>query len=275
MNTSDNSELMPFYLPGTTEFVQALQLFLSNTTEYQMLHPWYLELLKSLPEKRYFLEIGIGDGSSLTQDADKQFQLGIAIEKSVELLPLIAKNCPNTHVIGKAIENVSDEEIRQLIVQNDTDFINNKTDAVFDLIQVVHVLYYLQDSEWKALFSRLASQVRVGGVIFAVLQDESSDYFGLYHHLTPHRYNLREVGEWFQSQFSNYQVTTEILEGKVISDSLEVIQQISEFMLCYLPFEPLPPRQLITKWIQDTLRDHDELYIARNPQRVLICRRLY
>lgn len=117
-----DSTLMPFYLPGTPHFVQTLQLFLAHTDEYEALYPWYLQFLESLQSKRFFLEIGIGDGGSLSKDTDQHFQLGIAIEKSVSLLPIINQNCPNTQVIGKQIEQVSEQEIRTLLADNTPDF---------------------------------------------------------------------------------------------------------------------------------------------------------
>jgi SAM-dependent methyltransferase len=269
--------LMPFYLPGTPRYVQALQLFLSHTNEYEVFRPWYLQFLQSLTSKRYFLEIGVGDGSSLTQDTDQHFQLGIAIEKNVSLLPTICENCPNTRVIGKPIEDVDDQEIRTLLAKSDYSFSNKEEgEPIFDLIQLVHLLYYFEPEDRKNLFRRLAKQVRPGGVIFAALQDETSDYFSLYHQLTPHTYNLRKIGEWFQSEFKDWQVTTEDLPGKVTSDSLDTAQQMTEFALCLLPFSPLPPRLLITQWIKDTLWQADSgLYVANNPQRIIVCHRMY
>jgi hypothetical protein len=250
--------------------------FFRIPNEYEVFRPWYLQFLQSLTSKRYFLEIGVGDGSSLTQDTDQQFQLGIAIEKNLNLLPTICENCPNTRVIGKPIEDVDEPEIRALLAKSDSSFSNNEeSEAIFDLIQLVHVLYYLKEDDWKKLFRRLVKQVRVGGVIFAALQDETSDYFCLYHQLTPHTYNLRKTGEWFQSEFKDWQVTTEILPGKVTTDSLDTAQQMTEFMLCYLPFSPLPQRHLLTQWIKETLWQADSsLYVANNPQRILVCRRM-
>jgi len=268
--------LMPFYLPGTPRYVQALQFFLAHTDEYEVFHPWYLRFLESLQLKQYFLEIGIGDGNSLTKDTDQHFQSGIAIEKNVSLLPTICQNCPNTRVIGKPFEQVSDQEIRALLADNNPDFqANDDGEAIFDLIQLVHFLYYLQEADWKALFRRLAKQVRIGGAIFAALQDETSDYFSLYHQFTPHTYNLRKTGEWFQAEFDDWQVTSEVLPGKVTGHSLETAQQIAEFMLCYLPFNPLPQRDKITQWIKDTIWQADSgLYVANNPQRAIVCRRM-
>ncbi len=257
-------------MPGKSNFAEALQLFLMHTNEYEVLLPWYLDFLQSLTLKRYFLDIGAGDGSSLTSEADKNFRLGIAIEKTDTLLSAICKNCPNTRVIGKQIEEVNDKEIRALLTNNEN------SDTIFDLIQMIHFLYYLKEEERKNLFRRLAIQVRVGGVILAVLQDETSDYYSLYHKNTPHSYNLRKTGEWFQAEFANWQVTSEVLPGKVTCHNLETAQRIVEFMLCYLKFNPLPKRNMITKWIKDTLWQADiSLYVANNPQRIIVCRRMH
>lgn len=270
------SEIMPFYLPGSSHYVQALQFFLAHTNEYEVFHPWYVKFLDSLTSKRYFLEIGVGDGSSLTQDTDKYFQLGIAIEKNISLLPAIYKKCQRTCVIGKPIEEVNDQEIIDLLVKHDLSFSYNENhDGIFDLIQLVHFLYYLKEDEWKNLFHRLAEKVRIGGVIFAALQDETSDYFSLYHQFTPYSYNLRKTGEWFQAEFDNWQVTTEVLPGKVTCRDLVTAQRIAEFMLCYLEFSPLPQRDQITGWIKDALWQEDsDLYVANNPQRIIVCRRI-
>ena len=106
---ASNSDQMPFYLPGSPRFVKALQLFLQNTTEYEVLRPWYDQFLSTIPRKQRYLDIGTGDGSSLTNQADRQFNFGIGVEQNEELLPIIHQHCPNIEVIGGQWEDVSDD----------------------------------------------------------------------------------------------------------------------------------------------------------------------
>ena len=139
-------------------------------------------------------------------------------------------------------------------------------------------MYYIPESQHRAFFQQITKLVRPGGVILASLQDETSDYYALYHQFAPYRYNLRRLGEWFEAEFgqSGWHVTSELLPGEVATDSLEVAQQIAEFMLCYVRFEPLPKKSEIESWVKDTLWQAEKgLYLAKNPQRMLVCRRIF
>ena len=126
------------------------------------------------------------------------------------------------------------------------------------------------------MLRRVARLVRPGGCILACLQDETSDYYKLYHQVTPYRYNLRHLGEWFADEFDQlgWEVSSEILPGGVVTDSLETAQCIAEFMLCYVEFNPLPKQALIEEWVRTAIyQPVTGWYIAQNPQRVLVCRR--
>ena len=269
------TEQMPFYLPGSPRFVQALRLFLQHTNEYEVLRPWYDQFLTTIHRKQRYLDIGTGNGSSLTNQADRQFNFGIGVEQNEELLPIIREHCPNIQTIGGQWEDVSDEQLFELLGQQDPTFEGGDLDGgVFDLVQIVHLLYYLPVWEHFTLLKRVASLVRPGGVILACLQDESSEYYQLYHNFTPYKYNLRYLAEWFECEFSRrgWGATSHVLPGEVITDNFDVARQIAEFMLCYVRFDPLPKQAEIDEWVQEHLwKPERGLYVAQNPQRVMVC----
>ncbi len=272
---------MPFYLPGSPRFVQALQLFLQHTNEYDVLSPWYEKFLDTITHKAYYLDIGTGNGASLTNQADRQFKFGIGIEQNKELLPIIRQNCPNIATIGGLWGEVTDEQLFELVAEHDPtlrDFADNiaQNDGIFDLVQLVHLLYYLPVWEHFRLLRHISTLVRPNGVILVSLQDETSEYYQLYHDFTPYKYNLRHLAEWFECEFSRrgWEVSSEVLPGEVTTDDFDVARQIAEFMLCYVRFDPLPKRAEINSWVQENLwKPERGLYVAQNPQRVMICRR--
>lgn len=269
---------MPFYLPGSPRFVQALQLFLEHTTEYEMLRPWYDQFLNTIPRKHCYLDIGTGNGASLTNQADRQFKFGIGVEQNEELLPIIREHCPNIQVIGTQWEELTDEQLFELVAQQDPTLnVGDSSHGTFDLVQLVHLLYYLPVWQHFGFLRRVANLVRPGGVIFAALQDDTSEYYKLYHDFTPYKYNLRHLAEWFECEFSRrgWEVTSEVLPGEVATDNFDVARQIAEFMLCYVSFDPLPEQSEIESWVKEHLwKPERGLYVAQNPQRVMVCRRL-
>lgn len=272
----ESAERMTFYLPGSTQFAHELQLYLQHTTEFQILRQWYDKFLDSVECKQRYLDIGPGKGTSLTNQADRQFDFGVAIEKDEAFIPSIKQHCPNIEIISQMWQNVTEGYLREFVVSHDSTF-DYSDDGIFDLVQAVHLLYYIPESQHQRFFRQIAKLVRPSGVIFAVLQEETSDYYALYHEFVPYGYNLRRLGEWFEDEFGqSWHVTSEVLTGEVATDNLEIAQQIAEFMLCYVEFEPLPLKSEIEAWIKERLwQPENGLYLAKNPQRVLMCRRLF
>lgn len=271
---SGTDEEVPFYLPGSPEFVRGLQLFLRHTNEYESLLPWHERFIDSLPRRGAYLEIGAGDGSSLTARADRCFRFGIVVEKNEELVPSIRAHCPNALVIARDWGELHDGELAALVAHHDPSLLGG---GLFDLVQLAHVLYYFTPAQQRTILRRLARLVRPGGAMLLCLQDESSDYHALYHTFSPHYYNLRHLGEWFAAELGDegWAVTGEVLAGAVITDQRAIAQQIAEFMICYLPFAPLPRRAVLARWVEARLwRAAERRYVANNPQRVVVCRRL-
>ncbi|HWU86217.1 MAG TPA: methyltransferase domain-containing protein [Kofleriaceae bacterium] len=268
------AEEMPFYLPGSPEFVQGLQLFLRHTNEYDALLPWYDRFIDSLPVRNAYLEIGAGDGSSLTAHADRRFRFGVVVEKNEELVPSIRAHCPSALVLSRDWNELTEGELAALVAQREPALLGGER-GLFDLVQLAHVLYYFAPAQQRLLLRRLAPLVRPGGAMLLCLQDESSDFHALYHTFSPHYYNLRHLGEWFAAEFEDqgWRVTSEVLSGEVTTDQKAIAQQIAEFMICYLPFAPLPRRAALARWVETKLwRAAERLYVARNPQRVVVCR---
>jgi hypothetical protein len=273
----DYAKRMEFYLPGSTRFAHALLLFLDHTNEYEVFRPWYDKFIDSVAWKHRYLDIGTGNGASLTNQTDRKFNFGIAIEKDEALLPAIKQHCPNIQIVPQMWQEVTEAYLREFVASHDSTF-DPSDDGIFDLVQAVHLLYYIPESQHQTFFRQITKLVRPSGVILASLQDETSDYYALYHEFVPYEYNLRRLGEWFEAEFgqSGWHVTSEVLQGEVATDNLEVAQQIAEFMLCYVEFEPLPKKSEIEAWIKERLWQPEKgLYLAKNPQRVLICRRLF
>lgn len=272
---ASGGEDMPFYLPGSHQFVQALQLFLRHTTEYESLHPWYVEFLHSLPHRRTYLDVGAGDGSSLTAHADRNFDFGVLIEKDQELRPALQTHCPKAQVLSCDWDEVSEDALVALVGAHSAALAVDQ-EGLFDLVQLVHMLYYFSPAQQRALLRRCARLVRPGGALLLCLQDESSDLHVLYHTFARPSYNLRLLGEWFAAEFGDegWQVTSEVLPASVATERREEAQEIAEFTLCYLPFESLPKRAAIAQWVEKHLwRADKQLYFANNPQRVVVCQR--
>lgn len=268
---------MTFYLPGSQAFAQGLHLYLQHTTEHKVLRPWYATFLNSIERKQRYLDIGPGIGTSLTDQADRLFQLGIAIEKDATFAPLIKAHCPNIQIIPQMWQNVTAEALRTVVAKVDAT-VDHSDDGIFDLVQAIHLLYYIPEAEHQRFLQKLTKLVRPGGTILVVLQEETSDYYALYHKFVPFAYNLYQLGKWFEAEFGHagWRVTSEVLPGEVATDNLAIAIEIAEFMLCYVEFEPLPEKSAIERWVKARLwQPETGLYLAQNPQRVLLCQRLF
>ena len=211
------------YDSQSSAYHQAFQVFLDHTDQKVRAKQWLDRLVKALPWRRTFIDVGAGNGKVTSWFIDS-FNHTIATEPNESLRAELKKNCPQIEALA---EQIMDTDIA----------------VSGDFVLCSHVLYYIERAEWMANLERLASLVSPEGVLVVVVQHHESDCMHMLQHFFGRRFDLGPLGRTFQAEKGDqYEVSIETVPAHITTSDLPTAYIIAEFMLNLLPI-PAPPAQ--------------------------------
>jgi SAM-dependent methyltransferase len=218
------------YDSQSVAYHQAFQAFLDHTDQKVNARRWLDGLVQGLPARRVFVDAGAGTGQ-VTAWFLEQFERTIAIEPSPSLSAELRRTCPKAEVLPVRILDA------QPAVQA-------------DLILCAHVLYYIDQSEWRAHVARMASWLAPGGTLAIVLQNHETDCMRMLEAFLGRRFDLAALAAEFESEHGQqYRVERHLVPAHVTAPDLGTAYVIAEFMLNLLPIPEPPPRSALEEHV--------------------------
>jgi SAM-dependent methyltransferase len=209
---------------------QAFQVFLDHTDQKATARRWLDGLVQSLPVRRVFLDAGAGNGQ-VTAWFLEQFERTIAIEPSPSLSADLRRTCPNAEVLPVTI-------------------LDAQPAVPGDLILCSHVLYYIEQSAWRANVARMASWLAPSGALVIVLQNHETDCMRMLEAFHGRRFDLAALaGEFEEEHGQQYQVERQVVPAHVTAPDLACAYVIAEFMLNLLPMPNPPARHALEEYV--------------------------
>ncbi len=159
----------------------AFAVFLAHTDQKTTAFAWLDRLVRTLPARNVFLDVGAGNGA-LTGRFLPAFGRTIAIEPSRSLREELRQACPRAEVLPERILDA-----------------HPGTEA--DLVLCSHVFYYVPPEQALDHLRRLVSWLAPGGAAVVVLQNPRSDCMRMTTHFYPHPLpDLAELAAAFRAQ---------------------------------------------------------------------------
>jgi SAM-dependent methyltransferase len=209
---------------------QAFQTFLDHTDQKVNARGWLDGLVQSLPARRVFLDAGAGNGQ-VTAWFLEQFERTIAIEPSPSLNADLRRTCPKAEVLPVRILDA------QPAVRG-------------DLVLCSHVLYYIDQSQWRAHLARMASWLAPGGTLVIVLQNHETDCMRMLETFLGRRFDLAALATEFGKEHEQqYRVERQLVPAHITAPDLGTTYVIAEFMLNLLPIPEPPPRSALEEHV--------------------------
>jgi SAM-dependent methyltransferase len=218
------------YDSQSVAYHDAFQTFLDHTDQKVNARHWLDGLVQSLPARRVFIDAGAGNGQVTAWFLD-QFERTIAIEPSPSLSADLRRTCPKAEVLPVRI-------------------LDAQPAAQGDLVLCSHVLYYIDQSQWRAHAARMASWLAPGGALVIVLQNHETDCMRMLKTFLGHRFDLAALAAEFESEHGEqYRAERHLVGAHVTAPDLGTGYVIAEFMLNLLPMPEPPPRAALEEYL--------------------------
>lgn len=226
------------YDSQTSEYHQAFQAFLDHTDQKVKAQQWLNRLVKMLPSRHVFIDVGAGNGKVTSWFIDS-FDQTIAIEPNESLRAELKKNCPQIEVLPERI-------------------LDAKIADSGDFVLCSHVLYHIDDGEWMFILERLASWLSLNGVLVVVLQHHKSECMQMLQHFFDWRFDLTALARTFQSEKGDrYEVAIETVPAHVTTLDFNSAYTVAEFMLNALPMSKPPARSELEEYVRKYFTGQD------------------
>ena len=134
-------------------------LLVARSDEYQNVLEILEKVVRFLPQRRKFLDVGAGNPTTLTDSVGKLFEETVIIEPNPEYLKLHKQR--GHKIIDSTLELA-------MLEQN-----------AFDLILCAHVLYYIPTNIWRQIIEKLYQSLASGGILAFVLHSKISGTYML------------------------------------------------------------------------------------------------
>lgn len=153
------NELIPAFHPEvqSEQYNQYFRWFLESTNQKEVAWIWLKELLRKIPERNAFIDVGAGRGD-LLKVLSPYFLRCIGIEPSSQMANDLANTHPNvelhaTNILGADLEP-----------------------QIANLALMSHVKYYIPTHEWQINTDRVITWLAPGGLLVEILQNPFSDF---------------------------------------------------------------------------------------------------
>ncbi|MGK5629332.1 class I SAM-dependent methyltransferase [Streptomyces sp. URMC 123] len=193
------------------EYARAFELFLAGTDEKELTHDRLTAIVRGLPRRGTFLDVGAADGTT-TRHVGRHFEHVIAVEPSAPMRSTLRRNCPDAVILPRPVDEV-------------------RLDSPVDLALCSHVLYYLPRPSWAPTVRRVASWLAPGGELLVLLQNPDNDCMRMVRHFTGARYDLAELRRELVSSGELGRVTLETLPVRFHATNLADTMAVAEFLL--------------------------------------------
>ncbi|MFH8371556.1 class I SAM-dependent methyltransferase [Streptomyces sp. NPDC018031] len=244
--------------PEEEAYRQAFDLFLAGTDEKTFAHAYLDEVVRRLPARRVFLDIGPADGTT-TRHLSPGFERTICIEPSAPMRRALRDSCPGALVLAEPVMEA-------------------QPDSAADLVLLSHVLYYVPRPTWTATVQRIMEWVEPGGLLLMLLQSPDNACMRMVRHFTGSRFDLRELADELAAAGTGTAgaMTLETLPACYRSTDLDETVAVAAFLLSVpadLSRAPLPPHDAIESYVRRHFADPAGGFSIPHEQHVLRIRR--
>jgi SAM-dependent methyltransferase len=219
------------YDSQSAAYHQAFQVFLDHTDQKANARRRLDCLVQTLPARRVFLDAGAGNGQ-VTAWFLPEFERTIAVAPTPSLNAELRRSCPGAEVMAVKI-------------------LDARPAAQADLILCSHVLYYIEQSEWRAHLARMASWLAPDGALVVVLQNHETDCMRMLEAFLGRRFELAALAEEFDKEHGRqYRADLQLVPAHVTTPDLASAYVIAEFMLNLLPMPNPPERRVLEEYVR-------------------------
>jgi SAM-dependent methyltransferase len=214
---------------------RAFQVFLDHTDQKRNARSRLDRLMQQLSARRVFVDAGAGNGQVTAWFVDL-FERTIAVEPSPSLSGDLRRTCPAAEVIQSTI-------------------LDAQPNAQADLVLCSHVLYYVDQGEWEAHASRMASWLSPEGTLVILLQNHETDCMRMLEAFHGRRFDLSALADEFGQRHGNrYRVERELVPAHVTTADSASAYTIAEFMLNLFPMPNPPARSRLEQYVEEHFR---------------------
>ncbi|MER7406001.1 methyltransferase domain-containing protein [Streptomyces sp. NPDC000070] len=229
---------------------EAFSRFLAGTDEKITTHSYLQGIVRRLPARRVFLDVGAADGTT-TRHLAPYFERTICVEPSEPMRRTLALACPQAEVVAEPV-------------------LRARIDARPDLALLSHVLYYIPRAHWAAAVTRILNWLAPGGLLLVILQNPDAACMRMVHHFTGLRFDLRELADELAALPPGPVGTIglDLVPARYRSRDLDETVAVADFLLSF-PGCPSPTRDAVERYVERHLRDGDGGYVLHHDQHVL------
>lgn len=231
-------------------YYDAFTRFLANSDEKVTTHAYLDEVVRRLPARRVFLDIGPADGAT-TRHVGRSFDRTVCVEPSEPMRRALARTCPDAVVLAEPVHRAD-------------------PGVGVDLALLSHVLYYIPRQEWAATLRRVLGWVEPGGTLLVIQQDPDNACMRMVRHFTGVGFGLRELaGELAAAPDGpTGDLRLESVPAHYRSDDLAETVTVAGFLLSF-PGSTPPTREAVEEYVQRHFRTEDGTYRIAHHQEVL------
>jgi hypothetical protein len=228
----------------------AFTRFLARSDEKAVLHAYLDEVVRGLPARRVFLDVGPADGTT-TRHVGRSFQRTVCVEPSEPMRRALARTCPDAKVLTEPV-------------------LRADPGVGADLALLSHVLYYIPREDWARTVRRVLGWVRPGGTLLVVQQDPDNACMRMVRHFTGVRLGLRDLADELAAAPDGPagDLRMETVPAHYRSTDLAETVTVAGFLLSF-PGSARPARQAVEEYVQRHFATEDGGYLMAHQQDVL------
>ncbi|PJE80816.1 hypothetical protein CI610_00159 [invertebrate metagenome] len=222
------------------DYNQWFSTFLAHTDQKEQAMKWLRDTLGKISDKRYFIDVGAGNGL-LTRQLSDYFMHIEAVEPNPYLYQLLTQVLPDCTSHLCAIMDAT-------------------PDYRADFILCSHVLYYIPLDQWLKHIKKMVEWLSSDGTLVIALQAQDTGCMQLYRHFTGHSFNLMQLVEPFNTA-EDLEIAVERVPASIITNDLATTYRITEFVLNLLPLENPPLKADVYRYIENFFKQKSSKFV--------------